>query len=92
MLREEFLLISLPLVKRDNSLIFNNYKLSTIATYFVGESKDPLGPERNFQVLSRIGIKTNEKGEYSSKAQRAMGTRCPKYCVQDSNLSATIDG
>ena len=72
----------LPLVRRDYK--FANYKLATIADHFIGESKDPLGPKGIFKCY-RIGTKTNKNGEYSSRAQKAMGI-VGKYCIQDSNL------
>ena len=72
----------LPLVKRDFK--FNNYKLKTIAEHFVGETKDPLSAKGIFKCY-RIGITKTVKGEYSNKAQRAMGI-VGKYCVQDSAL------
>ena len=71
----------LPLVRRDFK--FNNYRLKTISEYFIGETKDPLTAKGIFKCY-RIGIKKN-KGEYSSKAQKAMGV-VGKYCVQDSVL------
>ena len=66
----------LPLVKRDFK--FNNYKLKTIAEHFVGETKDPLSAKGIFKCY-RIGITKTVKGEYSNKAQRAMGI-VGKYC------------
>ena len=72
----------LPLVKRDFK--FNNYRLGTIAEYFIGETKDPLGHKGIFKCY-RIGTKQNDLGEYSDKAKRAMAI-CGKYCVQDSAL------
>ena len=72
----------LPLVKRDFK--FNNYKLKTIAEYFVGQSKDDLSAKGIFKCY-RIGIKRNKNGEYDTKAQRAMGV-VGKYCVKDSEL------
>ena len=72
----------LPLVKRDFK--FNNYRLGTIAEYFIGETKDPLGHKGIFKCY-RIGTKRNDIGEYSDKAKRAMAI-CGKYCVQDSAL------
>lgn len=72
----------LPLVKRDFK--FNNYKLKTISEYFIGETKDPLSVKGIFKCY-RIGIKKNKDGEYSNKAQKAMGI-VSKYCVQDSAL------
>lgn len=72
----------LPLVKRDFKM--DNYKLKTISTYFLGQTKDPLSVQGIFKCY-RIGIKRNQDGEYSRKARRAMGI-VGKYCVQDSAL------
>ncbi len=66
----------LPLVKRDFRL--DNYKLKTVATHFLGETKDPLTPKGIFKCY-RIGMQGGEKGA------RALGI-CAKYCVQDSVL------
>lgn len=71
----------LPLVKRDFKM--DNYKLKTISTFFLGQTKDPLTAKGIFKCY-RIGIK-NKKGVYSRQAQRAMGI-VGKYCVQDSAL------
>ena len=73
----------LPLVRRDFTK-FHNYKLSTVAEYFIGENKDPLGPQGIFKCY-RIGTKRSNDGEYSNKARKAMGV-VGKYCVQDSAL------
>jgi DNA polymerase elongation subunit (family B) len=72
----------LPLVRRDYK--FNNYKLKTISTYFLGQTKDPLSVKGIFKCY-RIGVKKNKKGEYDKKARRAMAV-VGKYCVQDSLL------
>ena len=72
----------LPLIRRDFK--FNNYKLKTIAEYFVGQTKDPLSPKGIFKCY-KIGMKKNENGEYTKKARKAMGI-VGKYCVQDSAL------
>ena len=72
----------LPLVRRDFK--FNNYKLKTISTYFLGQTKDPLTPKGIFKCY-RIGIKKNKNGEYSKKARRAMAI-VGKYCLVDSIL------
>lgn len=72
----------LPLIKRDYKL--NNYKLKTIAEYFIGESKDDLSPKGIFKCY-RIGIRSSADGSYSKMAQKAMGI-VGKYCVQDSML------
>lgn len=71
----------LPLVKRDYKM--DNYKLKTISTFFIGETKDPLSVKGIFKCY-RIGInKTN--GVYDRQARKAMAI-VGKYCVQDSAL------
>lgn len=72
----------LPLVKRDFK--FSNYKLQTIANYFIGESKDPLDAKGIFKCY-RIGMKKDTEGNFTPKARKAMGI-VAKYCVQDSVL------
>ena len=72
----------LPLVRRDFK--FNNYKLKTISTYFLGQTKDPLSVKGIFKCY-RIGVKKNRNGEYGKKARRAMAV-VGKYCVKDSVL------
>lgn len=72
----------LPLVKRDFKM--NNYKLKTIAEYFIGDTKDPLSVKGIFKCY-RIGVKKDSNGEYSKKARKAMAI-VGKYCVQDSAL------
>lgn len=72
----------LPLVKRDFK--FNNYKLSTIAEHFIGDSKDPLSAKGIFKCY-RLGMKRNKNGEFGNLAQKAMGV-VGKYCVKDSAL------
>jgi DNA polymerase elongation subunit (family B) len=72
----------LPLIKRDYKM--DNYKLKTISTFFLGQTKDPLSVKGIFKCY-RIGITKNEEGIYSKKSKRAMAI-CGKYCVQDSVL------
>jgi DNA polymerase elongation subunit (family B) len=71
----------LPLVKRDYKM--DNYKLKTISTFFLGDTKDPLSVKGIFKCY-KIGIKKTD-GVYSKKAKKAMGI-VGKYCVQDSAL------
>jgi len=78
----------LPLIKRDFKM--DNYKLKTISTFFLGESKDPLSVKGIFKCY-RIGIKKNEKGEYEHRARKAMGI-VAKYCVKDSVLVVRLMG
>lgn len=66
----------LPLVRRDYK--FNNYKLKTVSTFFLGETKDPLDHKGIFKCY-RQGMLGGEKGK---KAMYIVG----KYCVQDSAL------
>lgn len=72
----------LPLVKRDFKM--DNYKLKTISTYFLGDTKDPLSVKGIFKCY-RIGIKRQEDGTFSERSKKAMAI-CGKYCVQDSVL------
>ena len=72
----------LPLIRRDYK--FNNYKLNTVAEYFIGETKDPLDVKGIFKCY-RIGTKKDENGEYSKIAKKAMGI-IGKYCIQDAIL------
>lgn len=78
----------LPLVKRDYK--FNNYKLKTIAEFFIGQTKDPLSVKGIFKCY-QIGTKRTNEGTYSIKAQKAMGI-VGKYCVKDSALVVSLIG
>ena len=67
----------LPLVRRDYKMA--NYKLSTIAAYFLkGVTKDPLDAKGIFKCY-KLGMLGGEKGK---KAISLVG----KYCVKDSLL------
>ena len=72
----------LPLVRRDFK--FNSYSLKTVSEYFIGETKDPLGPKGIFKCY-RVGIQTSPEGEYLKRARKAMGI-VGRYCTQDSVL------
>jgi DNA polymerase elongation subunit (family B) len=72
----------LPLVKRDYKM--DNYKLKTVSTFFIGDTKDDLSPKGIFKCY-REGIKKNKDGVYLLKARKAMG-KVGKYCIQDSVL------
>ena len=76
----------LPLIRRDFK--FNSYSLKTVSEYFVGETKDPLGPKGIFKCF-RIGIQRNQDGVYEKRARKAMAI-VGKYCVQDSALVCLI--
>ena len=64
----------LPVVKRDYKL--SNYKLKTVSTFFLGETKDPLSVKDIFEAY-RLGV----LGGNVRKIKL-----CGKYCVQDARL------
>jgi len=66
----------LPIVKRDYKM--DNYKLKTISTYFIGETKDPLSYKGIFKCY-QLGM------EGGSTGSKALGI-CGRYCIQDSAL------
>lgn len=70
----------LPLVKRDYK--FTNYKLKTVATNLIGQTKDDLSPQGIFKCY-RIGMKGGKQGS------KALGI-CGKYCMKDTILVANI--
>jgi DNA polymerase elongation subunit (family B) len=76
----------LPVVKRDYK--FANYKLKTVSTFFLGETKDPLTHHDIFHAY--------EAGVLHSKKEAESGmrklSRCGKYCVQDSALVLKLFG
>lgn len=78
----------LPLVKRDYKM--DNYKLKTISTFFIGATKDPLSVKGIFKCY-RIGIKHDENGVYSKKAQNAMGI-VGKYCFAEGTMVSSLHG
>jgi len=65
----------LPVVKRDYK--FNNYKLKTVSTYFLGETKDPLTAIDIFKAFA-------ERNNIENGIQKL--SECGKYCVQDGYL------
>ena len=64
----------LPVVKRDYKL--NNYKLKTVSTFFLGETKDPMTVKDIFEAY-RVGV-------LQKKTKKVK--RCGQYCVQDARL------
>uniref|UniRef100_A0A6C0IEE3 DNA-directed DNA polymerase n=1 Tax=viral metagenome TaxID=1070528 RepID=A0A6C0IEE3_9ZZZZ len=64
----------LPVVKREYK--FSTYKLKTVATFFLGETKDPLTHHDIFDAY-RLGVLGDDTTKLSE---------CAKYCVQDSYL------
>jgi DNA polymerase elongation subunit (family B) len=77
----------LPLIKRDFKM--NNYKLKTIADYFLGETKDPLNAKGIFKCYREGMKKTKDTNCYTKKAQKMMGI-VGKYCMVDSILIAKL--
>ncbi len=77
----------LVLVKKDFNF-FNNFKLSTVATHFLGATKDPLDHKGIFKCY-REGIVKKSDGTYSRKARNAMSV-VGKYCMVDSRLVRDI--
>jgi DNA polymerase elongation subunit (family B) len=67
----------LPVVQRDFKL--NDYKLKTVSTYFIGETKDDLDPKSIFKCYVEG---TRDDSERASKYMSI----CGKYCMQDSML------
>jgi DNA polymerase elongation subunit (family B) len=59
----------LPVIKRDYK--FANYKLKTVSTFFLGETKDPMTHLDIFRAYEEGG---------------KLLSRCGKYCVQDASL------
>jgi DNA polymerase elongation subunit (family B) len=73
----------LPLVQRDYK--FNNYKLKTVSTHFLGHTKEDLSVQGIFKCY-RLGMKVEEDtGKPTKQAQKAMGI-CARYCVKDGLL------
>lgn len=64
----------LPVVKREYK--FSNYKLKTVSTFFLGDTKDPLTHHDIFDAY-REGVLGNQKKKLAD---------CGKYCVQDAHL------
>jgi len=67
----------LPVIRRDYK--FSNYKLKTVSTYFLGETKDPLTASDIFQAYETGVLNPSEEGQRNLE-------RCGKYCLQDSRL------
>lgn len=75
----------LPLVQRDFKL--DNYKLDTVAKFFIGSSKDDLdlaGILESYK-LGMEGVADGATPEAYAKGAKALGV-CGKYCIQDSVL------
>lgn len=67
----------LPVVKREYK--FSTYKLKTVATFFLGQTKDPLTHHDIFDAY-RKGVLEGTTNGAKKLAE------CGKYCVQDSYL------
>jgi DNA polymerase elongation subunit (family B) len=66
----------LPIIRRDYK--FANYKLKTVSTFFLGETKDPLTHLDIFKAF--------EEGQKNTSHGKKLLSRCGKYCVQDASL------
>jgi DNA polymerase elongation subunit (family B) len=66
----------LPVIKRDHKL--SNYKLSTVSTYFLKDTKKDL-PAKGIFKCYRMGMVGDDKGS------EALGI-CGEYCIQDTML------
>lgn len=64
----------LPIVRRDYKL--SNYKLKTVGSYFLGETKDPVTVKDIFEAY-RLGF-------LGGNIKKLL--RCGKYCIQDARL------
>lgn len=67
----------LPIVKQNYK--FNSYKLSSVATHFIGKTKADLDPQGIFKAY-RVGVLSD-----SEKGRKLLG-ECGAYCVQDTLL------
>jgi DNA polymerase elongation subunit (family B) len=77
----------LPLIKRDYK--FANYRLKTVSSFFLGETKDPLTPKGIFKCY-KIGLNCNGKtAKIRNRARRAMSI-VGKYCMIDTILPLKI--
>lgn len=65
----------LPVIRRDYK--FSNYRLKTVSTHFLGETKDPLTPQDIFEAY--------EQGVLQRTNIRKL-VSCGKYCVKDAFL------
>lgn len=63
----------LPIMRRDYK--FANYRLKTVSTFFLGETKDPLSHLDIFRAY-----------EQGQQGKKRLLTQCGKYCVQDAFL------
>lgn len=72
----------LPLVNRSYKM--DNYRLKTVSTHFLGETKDPLSVKGIFKCY-RIGMKGGKQGR---KAMAIVG----KYCLAENTKISTCHG
>lgn len=66
----------LPLIRRDFKL--SNYKLKTVSSFFIGDTKDPLTPQDLFRAFEHLWRR--EKAEFDGMLEAAV------YCIQDADL------
>ena len=77
----------LPVVRRDYK--FGNYRLKTVSSFFLGETKDPLTALDIFRAYEEGFLRRKERRE-ERRPKEEEGFRaleqCGHYCVQDSKL------
>lgn len=74
----------LPLVRRDFKLA--NYKLKTVSTTFLGDTKDPITPQDLFRAYETLCLRCDE-----DEGTRQM-VEVGKYCLQDADLVLRLFG
>ena len=74
----------LPLVRRDFKL--SNYKLKTVSTTFLGDTKDPITPQDLFRAYETLCLRCEE-----DEGTRQM-VEVGKYCLQDADLVLRLFG
>jgi DNA polymerase elongation subunit (family B) len=78
----------LPLIKRDYK--FPNYRLKTVSSFFLGETKDPLTPQGIFKCykIGTAGL-NSKRAKTRNRARKAMAI-VGKYCLVDTILPLKI--
>lgn len=80
----------LPVVQRDYRL--ENYRLKTVASHFLMETKDPLTVKGIFKCY-QLGV-VNASAHNATAKQKLVGSKalalCGKYCIQDSALVLSL--
>lgn len=71
-------MIDMMVVTKRSGVALSNYKLKTVSSYFLGDTKDPF--------TARDIFRSYEKGVLSDVPDAKLYGQCGKYCVQDSAL------